>query len=111
MILKAMKFSVVSQRAKQARDNMKNRGWTDKKYQKFLGLLPEPMKSERPEFSHNLPKAEREKNLRAFLKYCLYRVFSHRAGKRIPAPRKRHYRQIWAIQRAIFLCILVIQLF
>ena len=75
MQLKAKKFAVVAQRAKQARDNMKNHGWTDKKYQRYLAELPEDLFLERPEFNAHQPQKVLDQNIRNFLvKYPEFRV-------------------------------------
>lgn len=75
MQLKAEKFKVVAERAKHARMNMKNKGWTDKKYQKYVAELPEDLFFDRPEFSVYLPQKQLQKNIRDFLvKYPQFRV-------------------------------------
>lgn len=75
MELKKEKFAEVVKRAKQARDNMRNKGWTDKKYQKYLAELPEDLFLERPEFNAHLTQKELNANIQAFLKdYPQFRV-------------------------------------
>lgn len=75
MSLHAEEFAVVAQRAKVARDNMRNRGWTDKKYQKYTAELPERLILERPEFSASLPRKQLAENIRKFLSlYPQFRV-------------------------------------
>ena len=75
MELNAEKFRPVAIRAKQIRDGIKNRGWTDKKYQKYLGEIPDQLFLERPEFSAYLPQKELQKNIENFLRdYPQFRV-------------------------------------
>lgn len=75
MKLNAAKFAVVAKRAKLARDNMKNKGWTDKKYQKYLAELPEDLFLERPEFNSHQPQKVLDRNIQNFLiKYPEFRV-------------------------------------
>ncbi len=75
MALNAEKFKPVVARAKVARDNMKNHGWTDKKYQKYVAELPEELFYDRPEFSVYLPQQQLQKNIKDFLiKYPQFRV-------------------------------------
>lgn len=69
------KFAVVAERAKDLRKNMKNKGWTDKKYQKYKAELPEDLFNDRPEFSAYLPQPELQANIKAFLvQYPMFRV-------------------------------------
>ena len=69
------KFQPVADRAAYIRTQIKNRGWTDKKYEKYLGELPEDLVRERPEFSPYLPKKQRDENMRNFFKkYPQFRV-------------------------------------
>lgn len=75
MRLNAARFSSVAQRAKVARDGMRNKGWTDKKYQKYIAELPEDLFLERPEFSARLPRKVLAENVRRFLNtYPQFRV-------------------------------------
>lgn len=75
MEINQARFQEVADEAKRLREGMRNKGWTDKKYQRFTGCIPEPLFTERPEFSHYLPKKIREANIRAFLaKYPAFRV-------------------------------------
>lgn len=75
MELKKEKFAEVVKRAAQARANMKNRGWTDKKYQRYLAEIPEDLFLERPEFNAHLPQKELKRNIEAFLaEYPQFRV-------------------------------------
>ena len=54
------RFKPVADRAAEIRKTMKNKGWSDKKYEKYLGELPEDLVKDRPEFSPYLPKKQRE---------------------------------------------------
>lgn len=75
MELNKEKFASVAQRAKVARDNMKNKGWTDKKYQKYMAELPEALFLDRPEFNSHLPQKQLAANIRSFLaQYPQFRV-------------------------------------
>lgn len=75
MDLNAKDFAVVARRAKELRDNMKNKGWTDKKYQKYTAELPEKLILERPEFSANLDRKIFKQNVNRFLeRYPQFRV-------------------------------------
>lgn len=75
MELKAEKFKACAIKAKVIRDNIKNRGWTDKKYQKYLAELPEDLFLERPEFNAHLPAKVLAKNIENFLSaYPQFRV-------------------------------------
>ncbi len=75
MKLKAPKFAVVAERARQARLNMKHGGWTDKKYQKYSAELPEDLFLERPEFNAHQPQKVLARNIRNFLTdYPQFRV-------------------------------------
>lgn len=75
MELNAERFRPIAEKAAIARMNMKNRGWTDKKYQKYIGELPEPLFHERSEFSGTLPQNVLKKNIHDFLtKYPAFRV-------------------------------------
>ena len=75
MQINAERFRPVAERAKILRDKIRNKGWTDKKYQKYLAELPEPLFTERLEFSNNLSKKIRDNNIRTFLnKYPQFRV-------------------------------------
>ena len=62
------KFKPVRDRAALLRSQIKNKGWTDKKYEKYLGELPEDLIKDRPEFSAYVPKKQRDENMRAFFK-------------------------------------------
>lgn len=73
MELNKEKFAVVAKRAKHLRDSMKNKGWTDKKYQKYTAELPEDLVNDRPEFSAYLDQKILAKNIQAFL--ALYPQF------------------------------------
>ena len=69
------RFLDVIEKAKQLRFQMSNKGWTEKKYQKYLGEIPAAIMRERPEFSSYLPKKQREANIRMFFqKFPEYRV-------------------------------------
>lgn len=75
MELNKERFAIVAARAKTMRDSMKNKGWTDKKYQKMLAELPEDLVNDRPEFSAYLDKKVLAKNMKAFLEmYPQFRV-------------------------------------
>ena len=75
MELKKDKFRQVANRAKVLRDSMQNRGWTDKKYQKYMAEIPEDLFLERPEFNAHLPQDVLKKNIQDFLsKYPQFRV-------------------------------------
>lgn len=75
MELNKEKFAVVAARAKIMRDNMKNKGWTDKKHQRLMAEIPEDLFNERPEFSSTLPQKQLKKNIDAFLAtYPMFRV-------------------------------------
>ncbi len=75
MELNAEKFRPVAQKAKVARDNMRNKGWTDKKYQKYMAELPEQLFHERPEFSSYQPQKQLAANIKSFLiRYPQFRV-------------------------------------
>ena len=67
MQLHAAEFSVVAERAKLIREGIKNKGWTDKKYQKYSAEIPERLCLERPEFSAALGRKKFGENVRAFL--------------------------------------------
>jgi hypothetical protein len=75
MELHKAEFAVVANRAKRIRDGIRNQGWTDKRYQKYTGELPERLLLERPEFSASLPRKQLGENIRAFLSaYPQFRV-------------------------------------
>jgi hypothetical protein len=75
MEINAERFRPVAEKAAQLRAQMRNKGWTEKKYQKYLGELPEPMLFERPEFSSSLPQKIRDKNIRDFFtRFPAFRV-------------------------------------
>lgn len=75
MDLKREKFKHVVAKAKTIRDNIKNKGWTDKKYQRYWAELPEDLFLERPEFNAHLPQKTLTANIRAFLAdYPMFRV-------------------------------------
>lgn len=75
MELNKEEFSVVARKAKTARDSMKNKGWTDKKYQRYLAELPEKLVLQRPEFNAHLPRKVLAENIRKFLAaYPQFRV-------------------------------------
>lgn len=75
MKLNAKKFAIVAARAKILRDGMKNKGWTDKKYQKYMAELPEELLNERPEFNIHLSRKVLAENIRKFLNlYPQFRV-------------------------------------
>lgn len=69
------RFQSVVEEVKEMRKNIKNHGWTDKKYQRLLGRYPECLDTERPEFSKYLPQKERERNIKMFFqKYPQFRL-------------------------------------
>jgi hypothetical protein len=75
MELNKEKFAPVAAKAKWIRDSMKNHGWTDKKYQKYMAELPQELFYDRPEFSSYLPQAQLKKNIQSFLEaYPMFRV-------------------------------------
>jgi hypothetical protein len=75
MELNKDKFAPVAAKAKVLRDNMKNKGWTAKKYQKYLAEIPQEIFTDRPEFSAYLPQEQLKKNIEAFLSmYPQFRV-------------------------------------
>ena len=75
MELNKTKFAPVAAKAKWVRDNMKNHGWTDKKYQKYMAELPQELFYDRPEFSSYLPQVQLKKNIESFLStYPQFRV-------------------------------------
>ena len=75
MQINAKRFKPIADRAAYLRGLMRNKGWTDKRYQKYTGEIPEPLFLERPEFSSSIPRAIRDKNIRMFLqKYPQFRV-------------------------------------
>ena len=75
MALNKHRFAEVVNRAKNLRDNMKNKGWTDKKYQKYVAELPEDLINDRPEFSASLDRKVFAENVRKFLiDYPMFRV-------------------------------------
>lgn len=75
MELNKEKFAVVARKAKRLRDSMKNKGWTDKKYQKYTAELPEDLINDRPEFSATLDRKVFADNVRKFLRsYPQFRV-------------------------------------
>lgn len=75
MALHAEEFRLVAQKAKSIRDNVRNHGWTDKKYQKLTGEVPERMLNERPEFSSSLSRKQFSANMKWFLnKYPQFKV-------------------------------------
>lgn len=73
--MKQDKFRAYLQHAKNTRDGMKNKGWTDKKYQKHIAEIPTDIFLQRPEFSAHLPRKVFAENMRKFLKdYPMFRV-------------------------------------
>lgn len=75
MKLNREKFRPVAEKAAFIRSNIKNRGWTDRKYQKYLAELPPQLFDERPEFSAKLDRRVLKKNIDAFLRsYPMFRV-------------------------------------
>jgi hypothetical protein len=75
MELNKEKFAVVAARAKRLRDAMRNKGWTDKKYQRYSAEMPEDLFNDRPEFNAHLPQKQLAENIRKFLiQYPMFRV-------------------------------------
>jgi alkylated DNA repair dioxygenase AlkB len=75
MKLHMEEFRPVIEKVKTIRMNINNRGWTDKKYQKYTAELPEKLILDRPEFNAHLPRKTFGENVRAFLiKYPMFRV-------------------------------------
>src|SRR5262245_54289907 len=67
MELNAERFAHIAKEAAELRKSMKNHGWTDKKYQRLTGHIPDAVFNERPEFSAHLPQAEFQANIKKFL--------------------------------------------
>lgn len=66
-------FKPIIAEATRMRAQVNNKGWTEKKYQKYMGELPQRMLNERPEFSAFLPRKVFSANVRRF--FDLYPEF------------------------------------